>query len=75
MAAGQKPTSPSATSRDRPGHYDYGTQAYAFLPNTIWQGRDLGGQTGTINQSNVKHPATEDYGRQTFTHEIGHALA
>lgn len=22
----------------------------------------------------MKHPATEDYGRQTFTHEIGHAL-
>lgn len=62
-------------SQDRPGHYDYDTQAYAFLPNTIYQGQNLGGQTWyNVNQSNVKHPASEDYGRQTFTHEIGHAL-
>lgn len=76
VAAGQKANITFGNySQDRPGHYDYGTQAYAFLPNTIWQGQDLGGQTWyNVNQSNVKHPATEDYGRQTFTHEIGHAL-
>jgi serralysin len=62
-------------SQDYPGHNDYGTQAYAFLPGSVYQGQDLSGQTWyNINQFNVKHPATEDYGRQTFTHEIGHAL-
>ena len=76
VAAGQKANITFGNySQDRPGHYDYGTHAYAFLQNTIWQGQDLGGQTWyNVNQSNVKHPATEDYGRQTFTHEIGHAL-
>ncbi|KFK92476.1 MULTISPECIES: serralysin family metalloprotease [unclassified Serratia (in: enterobacteria)] len=62
-------------SQDYPGHYDYATQAYAFLPGSVYQGQDLSGQTWyNINQSNVKHPASEDYGRQTLTHEIGHAL-
>lgn len=50
VAAGQKANITFGNySGDRPGHYDYGTQAYAFLPNTIWQGQDLGGQTGTTS--------------------------
>ncbi|HEI8868031.1 TPA: M10 family metallopeptidase [Serratia odorifera] len=58
-------------SQDRYGNTDYDSQAYAWLPGS---GNVSGQSWYNINQSNIQHPASEDYGRQTFTHEIGHAL-
>lgn len=58
-------------SQDQYGQTDYDTQAYAWLPGS---GSVSGQSWYNINQSNIQHPASEDYGRQTFTHEIGHAL-
>ncbi|WP_180706327.1 serralysin family metalloprotease [Dickeya aquatica] len=57
-------------TRDANGNLDYGTQAYAYYPGGFGQGSTW----YNYNQSNVVHPGTEEYGRQTFTHEIGHAL-
>jgi serralysin len=58
-------------SQDQYGRTDVDSQAYAWLPGS----GNVSGQTWyNINQSNIQHPASEDYGRQTLTHELGHAL-
>ncbi|WP_027712072.1 serralysin family metalloprotease [Dickeya chrysanthemi] len=58
-------------TRDASGNLDYGTQAYAYYPGN-YQG--AGSSWYNYNQSNIRSPGTEEYGRQTLTHEIGHAL-
>ena len=54
-------------------------QAYGFFPgNTAndYRGYNVSGQTwySTSDPDNNLHPELGNYGRQTFTHEIGHAL-
>lgn len=46
-------------------------QAYALLPGS---GKGSGQSWYNYNVSNIKHPDTEEYGRQTITHELGHTL-
>ncbi|QDX30077.1 serralysin family metalloprotease [Dickeya poaceiphila] len=58
-------------TRDASGNLDYGTQAYAYYPGNY---QAAGSTWFNYNQSNIRSPGAEEYGRQTFTHEIGHAL-
>ncbi|MGM3225810.1 serralysin family metalloprotease [Dickeya zeae] len=58
-------------TRDASGNLDYGTQAYAYYPG---QYQGAGSTWYNYNQSNIRNPGAEEYGRQTLTHEIGHAL-
>ncbi|WP_083961037.1 MULTISPECIES: serralysin family metalloprotease [Dickeya] len=58
-------------TRDSSGRLDNSTQAYAYLP-----GSDSASGTTWYNYNvdNIRSPDTMEYGRQTLTHEIGHAL-
>ncbi|MFB5185516.1 serralysin family metalloprotease [Yersinia intermedia] len=47
------------------------SQAYALLPGS---GSSSGSTWYNYNVDNIRHPDTMEYGRQTLTHEIGHAL-
>ncbi|GAB7215531.1 serralysin family metalloprotease [Dickeya zeae] len=58
-------------TRDASGNLDYDTQAYAYYPG---QYQGAGSTWYNYNQSNIRSPGAEEYGRQTLTHEIGHAL-
>ncbi|QNU45076.1 M10 family metallopeptidase C-terminal domain-containing protein [Mixta calida] len=46
-------------------------QAYAYLPSTSKAG---GSMWFDYNISNIRSPDKYEYGRQTITHELGHAL-
>ncbi|RJL53839.1 serralysin family metalloprotease [Pectobacterium carotovorum] len=57
-------------TRDSSGQKDYDTQAYAYMPGN----HSAAGTTWfNYNSYTVANPETE-YGKQTLTHEIGHAL-
>ncbi|UUE11881.1 serralysin family metalloprotease [Dickeya zeae] len=58
-------------TRDSSGRLDYGSQAYAYLPGS---GSASGSTWYNYNVDNIRSPDTMEYGRQTLTHEIGHAL-
>ncbi|WJM86558.1 serralysin family metalloprotease [Dickeya chrysanthemi] len=58
-------------TRDSSGRLDYGSQAYAYLPGS---GSASGTTWYNYNVDNIRSPDTMEYGRQTLTHEIGHAL-
>ncbi|ANI28994.1 serine 3-dehydrogenase [Yersinia entomophaga] len=47
------------------------SQAYAYLPGS---GSPSGSTWYNYNVDNIRSPNTMEYGRQTITHEIGHAL-
>lgn len=47
------------------------SQAYAYLPGS---GSPSGSTWYNYNVDNIRNPDVMEYGRQTFTHEIGHAL-
>ncbi|AIA71602.1 metalloprotease [Pectobacterium atrosepticum SCRI1043] len=57
-------------TRDSSGRMDYDTQAYAYMPGNH---SAAGSAWFNYNADTVRNPATE-YGKQTLTHEIGHAL-
>ncbi|WJM81974.1 serralysin family metalloprotease [Pectobacterium brasiliense] len=57
-------------TRDSSGRMDYDTQAYAYMPGNH---SAAGSAWFNYNSDTVRNPATE-YGKQTLTHEIGHAL-
>ncbi|MGM3172557.1 serralysin family metalloprotease [Dickeya lacustris] len=58
-------------TRDSSGRLDNSTQAYAYLPGS---GSASGTTWYNYNVDNIRSPDTMEYGRQTLTHEIGHAL-
>ncbi|QQG27072.1 M10 family metallopeptidase [Pectobacterium carotovorum] len=57
-------------TRDSSGRMDYDTQAYAYMPGKY---SAAGSTWYNYNADTVRDPTTE-YGKQTLTHEIGHAL-
>lgn len=71
VAAGEKSTltmgNYSLNSRGEAAN----TQAYAWLPGS---GSVTGQSWYNSNVSNIRNPDTQEYGRQTFTHELGHSL-
>ncbi|NAT76039.1 serralysin family metalloprotease [Dickeya dadantii] len=58
-------------TRNADGSLNTDTQAYAAYPGT----HPVSGSAWfNYNQSSIRNPDTDEYGRHSFTHEIGHAL-
>ncbi|MBN3080292.1 serralysin family metalloprotease [Pectobacterium jejuense] len=58
-------------TRDSSNRLDNSTQAYGYMPGN----HSAAGSTWyNYNVDNIRSPDTMEYGRQTLTHEIGHAL-
>ncbi|KFX06974.1 serine 3-dehydrogenase [Pectobacterium betavasculorum] len=58
-------------TRDSSGQIDNDTQAYGYMPGDY---SAAGSTWYNYNVDNIRSPDTMEYGRQTLTHEIGHAL-